>query len=546
MSKRVGQLKAAQKLVRCSQIDLATGSLEYFVVSQAKNRGCWLSSEELDLSTFILHRSARIQSYRDNRDKQLKEINARVDKDFNRILKQHEDQIVKLMKTCTGKGFSMIPTELIQPCREKHFSEMKNVLKLENCITLGDKVLYEKIFAAEAKGTKAYIQSLAIGSNLTTEPATVTTKNMSQHVTSSPAMTRFSLNTMSNTNPVNEILNESISIPQEMSLEQERTYIEHQRQLLQQQEQELQQREIELQKSILQKQKEQIQEQEIQPLQQQQSNTQSSVPQMIHSNTAQLNNQQQYNIPQQQPNMQLSAPQSINSNITQLNNQQQYNIPPPNAPQPYNMPPPNAPQPYNMPQQNAPQQPYNIPQQNAPQQPYNLPQQNAPQQQWGVQQPMNTQQHFNHWQQMNIPPQYSPHQQMNMQHQLNPQQPQNLQQQSNVNMFQNQQQQQYSQYQFYPQQQLNSNPQYQVPQQLNTQQASVGYQGQGNNYQDQTAQNNNNNFIPDTGITSNTMITRNVDGFNVSNSINNSTQWESNEANAQTQFDSTYENSCEV
>ena len=57
---------------------------------------------------------------------------------------------------------------------------------------------------------------------------------------------------------------------------------------------------------------------------------------------------------------------------------------------------------------------------------------------------------------------------------------------------------------------------------------------------------NNNNFIPDTGITSNTMITRNVDGSNVSNSINNCTQWESNEANTQTQFDSTFENSCEV
>jgi len=70
MTRRYGQLKGTiQKVVKCSHIDRATGSLDYFVVNRGKHRGCWLSSKTVDASTFVVHRNTRVLENRDKRQK---------------------------------------------------------------------------------------------------------------------------------------------------------------------------------------------------------------------------------------------------------------------------------------------------------------------------------------------------------------------------------------------------------------------------------------------------------------------------------------------
>lgn len=72
LARRAASSKSqVQKVIRCSQRDLATGIMCYFVVNKGKFRGCWISEDTIDLSALILERS-------NCRDTQLKMFNERL------------------------------------------------------------------------------------------------------------------------------------------------------------------------------------------------------------------------------------------------------------------------------------------------------------------------------------------------------------------------------------------------------------------------------------------------------------------------------------
>ena len=185
-----------QKVVKCSQVDLANGALEYFVVNRGKHRGCWLSSDAVDASTFIIHqhekisvkRERRIQEMKEEEEKRLREEAAaeaaalkraarereekaaaqkrteaahkRTEAALKAILKRHEIKIQVLMKECKDKGLTMVPTKLVKPWRDQHFSEMRKAIEKEKLTKFDPKTLPGRLAKAEADGTKAYISEL--------------------------------------------------------------------------------------------------------------------------------------------------------------------------------------------------------------------------------------------------------------------------------------------------------------------------------------------------------------------------------------------------
>lgn len=182
----MGQLKGSiQKVVKTSQIDVRTGTIEYFVVQRSKQRGCWLSSDIVEGSTFVIHRNARIQRLREKRYEEMRarEEKARLmreailrqkriedsakskaltqfasDCDIRSILKIHENEVKRLMKECKEKGMTMVPTAMIKPWRDKHFNQMREVLKRKKIEIHDVTSLSSKLSDAEVAGTNAYIR----------------------------------------------------------------------------------------------------------------------------------------------------------------------------------------------------------------------------------------------------------------------------------------------------------------------------------------------------------------------------------------------------
>ncbi len=182
--------------MKCSQIDLATGTLEFFVVNRSKQRGCWLPSHTVDASTFVIHRHLRIQPLRQIRQQEMKEQEEKrrkeeekkrkeeaiakeaasrlatqkalkqaaslkkIDSTIKAIQKLHEIQVQQLMKECNEKGLSVVPTDVIKPWRDKHLSQMQGVLEAEKSTVYDIKQLTEKLCQAESQGTKAYVNEM--------------------------------------------------------------------------------------------------------------------------------------------------------------------------------------------------------------------------------------------------------------------------------------------------------------------------------------------------------------------------------------------------
>ena len=173
--------------MKTSQIDLRTGTIDYFVVQRNKQRGCWLSSDIVEGSTFVIHRNARIQILRERRYEELRvkdekarlmqEANLRrkknddsaktksliqiaADCDVRSILKDHEDEVKRLMKECKEKGMAMVPNTMIKPWRDKHFAQMREVLKRKKIEITNVTSLSSKLSDAEAAGTNAYIREV--------------------------------------------------------------------------------------------------------------------------------------------------------------------------------------------------------------------------------------------------------------------------------------------------------------------------------------------------------------------------------------------------
>lgn len=55
------------KLVRCSQRDPRSGIVDHFVVNKGRTKGCWISSEHIDLSALVLELHTRRQKHTDKR-----------------------------------------------------------------------------------------------------------------------------------------------------------------------------------------------------------------------------------------------------------------------------------------------------------------------------------------------------------------------------------------------------------------------------------------------------------------------------------------------
>ena len=181
ITRRTTYLKGIQKVVRCSQVDLKTGELEHFVINRGKNRGCWLQHDAVEISTFVSHQFARRKV---QRDKRLKEENERRMKEkgivaqneqkiaretsqkrfdlvMSDISQRHGHKIMALMKQCKRQGLSTVPTNLIQPWRDKHFQEMCKTAKRENGWKKHDNVyLSTKLCEAEVNGRDIYVEEL--------------------------------------------------------------------------------------------------------------------------------------------------------------------------------------------------------------------------------------------------------------------------------------------------------------------------------------------------------------------------------------------------
>uniref|UniRef100_A0A6U5IWQ3 PHD-type domain-containing protein n=2 Tax=Corethron hystrix TaxID=216773 RepID=A0A6U5IWQ3_9STRA len=65
-----------QKVIKCSQRDPFSGFHHYFVVNNNKNRGCWFSEDNVDLSPLILERSNRFQKNKEKMKAKLDKIRA--------------------------------------------------------------------------------------------------------------------------------------------------------------------------------------------------------------------------------------------------------------------------------------------------------------------------------------------------------------------------------------------------------------------------------------------------------------------------------------
>ena len=192
LTRRVGLLKGIiQKVVKCAQIDIRTGTMEYFVIHRTKQRGCWLSSDIVEGSTFVLHKTSRIQKLREKRIQKLRyeeesrrlrakkkrdearrkaarKINKKessprsdIDSALSFILKNHEEKVKQLMKECKENGLSVVPTSIIKPWRDKHFVQMQSVTNSANKAIYDDNYLSNRISQAELDGTNAYIIDLS-------------------------------------------------------------------------------------------------------------------------------------------------------------------------------------------------------------------------------------------------------------------------------------------------------------------------------------------------------------------------------------------------
>eukprot|EP00934_Nitzschia_sp_Nitz4_P000071 Nitzschia sp. Nitz4//scaffold42_size132992//7696//13638//NITZ4_003379-RA/size132992-augustus-gene-0.109-mRNA-1//-1//CDS//3329551658//71//frame0 len=194
------------KVIKITQRDATTGIPEHYVVNKSKAKGCWISSEHLDVSTLILHKFGRRQFRMELRKKYLHEksleekarkaaavlssnkisgappamprvpvsnpsstglpqslpvssaVPRQQDPDLHSkmlpILMQHQMDLTTLFRTCMAKGIAPIPPDQLKSLQNTTISRLKVV------VGYNSKVGTDQLFAIMRQSEDAALKTM--------------------------------------------------------------------------------------------------------------------------------------------------------------------------------------------------------------------------------------------------------------------------------------------------------------------------------------------------------------------------------------------------
>jgi len=165
--------------VRYVHTDPATGFNEYFVLQYGRKRGCWMTEEQIDLTSLVQYRYEQKRPYLPKREQasyttasttssSYQSIKGPMDSglgastnlfmqkqiEFNAAITLHSQAVCNLLVASAARGESSVDADAISQCRNRTLASMRR----SNLQCLPESEIMNRVGEAEATATQLYIQ----------------------------------------------------------------------------------------------------------------------------------------------------------------------------------------------------------------------------------------------------------------------------------------------------------------------------------------------------------------------------------------------------